>query len=102
MPIDEIRVDEGAAANDLLLQFQADILGIPVLRPTVLETTARGAAYLAGLAVGYWESRQSIAAQWAVERRFEPTWEAARAARQQVAWQRAVGRAKGWVAPNEC
>jgi glycerol kinase len=100
MEIAEIRVDGGAAANDLLLQFQADILGIPVLRPTVLETTARGAAYLAGLAVGYWDSRQSIAAQWSVERRFEATG-AVDAAALQAQWQRAVGRAKGWAVPDE-
>ena len=69
----ELRVDGGAAANDLLMQFQADLLGVPVVRPTVLETTALGAAYLAGLATGYWESTDEIAAQWSVDRRFEPS-----------------------------
>jgi glycerol kinase len=72
----ELRVDGGAAANDLLMQFQADLLGVPVVRPKVLETTALGAAYLAGLAVGYWDSERDIAAQWQEDRRFTPSMEA--------------------------
>ena len=68
----ELRVDGGATANDLLMQFQADVLGVPVVRPQVLETTALGAAYLAGLAVGYWKGDDEIAANWHVDRRFEP------------------------------
>ena len=95
--LSELRVDGGAAANDLLLQFQADILGVPVVRPQVLETTALGAAYLAGLAVGYWRGDADVAANWRVDRRFEPAMPAARAAELRAAWDRAVGRAKGWA-----
>ena len=76
----ELRVDGGAARNDLLMQFQADLLGVPVVRPQVTETTALGAAYLAGLAVGFWKSTDEIAGQWRVERRFEPKMPADRAA----------------------
>ena len=68
----ELRVDGGAAANNTLMQFQADLLGVPVVRPAVTETTALGAAYLAGLAVGYWSSVDEITGQWQVDRRFEP------------------------------
>ena len=71
----ELRVDGGASANDLMMQFQADILGVPVVRPRITETTALGAAYLAGLAVGYWKSTDEIARQWQVDRRFEPQME---------------------------
>ena len=95
--LSELRVDGGAAANDLLLQFQADILGVPVLRPQVLETTALGAAYLAGLAVGYWQSDADVGANWRVDRRFEPALPAARAAELRAAWERAVERSKGWA-----
>ncbi|MCC7218267.1 MAG: glycerol kinase GlpK [Burkholderiales bacterium] len=93
----ELRVDGGAAANDLLMQFQADVLGVPVVRPQVLETTALGAAYLAGLAVGYWASDAEVAANWRIDRRFEPAMPADRAAELRAAWDRAVGRAKGWA-----
>jgi glycerol kinase len=72
MPLTEVRADGGAARNDLLMQFQADVLGVPVVRPKVTETTALGAAYLAGLAVGFWDTQEEIAAQWACDRRFEP------------------------------
>jgi glycerol kinase len=93
----ELRVDGGAARNDLLMQFQADVLAVPVVRPVVTETTALGAAYLAGLAVGFWESQQEIAAQWQVERRFEPAMpESERVERLEV-WRRAVERARGWA-----
>ena len=68
----ELRVDGGATRNDLLMQFQADVLGVPVVRPRVHETTALGAAYLAGLAVGYWKSAADIDAQWQAEQIFEP------------------------------
>ena len=68
----ELRVDGGATANNLLMQSQADLLGVPVVRPKVLETTALGAAYLAGLATGYWSTPADIAANWQVDRRFEP------------------------------
>jgi glycerol kinase len=67
----KLRVDGGATANGFLMQFQSDILGVPVERPTVLETTALGAAYLAGLAVGFWKDKQEIADNWAVDRNFD-------------------------------
>ncbi len=95
--ITELRVDGGAAANDLLMQFQADILGIPVVRPTVLETTALGAAYLAGLAVGYWESPEQIAENWQIDRRFEPAMPAQEAERLRHLWRKAVGRSMNWI-----
>ena len=92
----ELRVDGGAAANNLLMQIQADLLGVPVVRPAVTETTALGAAYLAGLASGFWKSEAEISGQWKVDRRFEPQAkaEAARALRDR--WSAAVGRAKRW------
>ena len=93
----ELRVDGGAAANNLLMQFQADLLGVPVVRPRVLETTALGAAYLAGLAVGYWASADDIGRNWRVDRRFEPAMPAARAAELRGHWDRAVARAKNWA-----
>jgi glycerol kinase len=89
-PVDELRVDGGASVNDLLMQFQADLLGIPVVRPKVVETTALGAAYLAGLAVGTYRSLDELAAQWQVERRFMPTMSRERAAELMVNWERAV------------
>jgi glycerol kinase len=93
----ELRVDGGAAANQLLMQFQADLLGVPVVRPEVLETTALGAAYLAGLAVGYWKDAEEIRANWRVERRFEPTMSRDRAAVLRAGWEKAVSRAKEWA-----
>ena len=93
--ITELRVDGGAARNDFLLQFQADILGVPVVRPRVTETTALGAAYLAGLAVGYWKSAEEIDAQWQVARRFEPACERESVERLRTGWHKAVSRAKG-------
>jgi glycerol kinase len=92
----ELRVDGGAAADDLLMQFQADLLGVPVVRPKVLETTALGAAYLAGLATGVWKSREEIAAQWKAAKRFEPGMKPAEAERRIEQWQRALERAKNW------
>lgn len=92
----ELRVDGGAAANDLLMQFQADILGTPVIRPKILETTALGAAYMAGLAVGYWKSIDDIAANWQVDRRFEPQMEESQRADLLERWNEAVGRSKNW------
>ena len=89
-PLAELRVDGGAAANGLLLQFQADLLGVPVLRPRILETTALGAAYLAGLAAGVWASRAEIAAHWARERSFEPHLPRPAAAARMAEWRRAV------------
>ena len=94
-----LRVDGGAAANDALLAFQADILDVPVERPAVTETTALGAAYLAGLAVGFWDDVAEIEANWALDRRFEPTMAPSERARLMRGWRRAVDRAKGWANP---
>src|ERR1700694_277871 len=93
----ELRVDGGAAANNLLMQFQADLLGVPVVRPKVLETTALGAAYLAGLAVGYWRDEGDIGANWQVDRRFEPTMSRDQAFKLTAEWHKAVERAKNWA-----
>ena len=89
-PVAELRVDGGACVNDLLMQFQADLLGIPVVRPKVTETTALGAAYLAGLATGLYESQDAIAALWAEERRFMPTMPREQAAARIAEWEHAV------------
>jgi glycerol kinase len=95
--LQELRVDGGAARNNLLMQFQADVLGVPVVRPMITETTALGAAYLAGLAMGFWESEAEIAAQWTVDRRFDPRMpEDERRSRLQE-WRRAVERAGNWA-----
>ena len=96
-PLLELRVDGGATANDLLMQFQADILGVPVVRPRVTETTALGAACLAGLGTGFWKSERDIAANWQAERRFEPRMPGALAGALRAEWARAVERAKGWA-----
>jgi len=92
----ELRADGGATRSEPLMQFQADILGIPVVRPAVTETTALGAAYLAGMAVGFWKDPASIAVHWKVDRRFEPRMERARAAEYRDRWNEAVKRAMGW------
>jgi glycerol kinase len=94
--VKELRVDGGAAQNNLLMQFQADILGVPVVRPKVTESTALGAAYLAGLAVGFWKKPQEIATQWQVEKRFEPKMPRAKAKALRARWSEAVKRAKDW------
>jgi len=94
----ELRVDGGATANDLLMQFQADLLGVPVVRPKVLETTALGAAYLAGLTVNLWKSRDEIAGQWQVEKRFEPRMAAGEREERMARWREAVGRSLKWAA----
>jgi glycerol kinase len=91
-------VDGGAAANDLLLQIQADILGRDVVRPAVLETTALGAAYLAGLAVGFWKDTGDVSSNWREDRRFSPQMPADRREAMYAGWKRAVERAKGWAA----
>jgi glycerol kinase len=93
----ELRVDGGASANDLLMQFQADLLGVPVVRPRVLETTALGAAYLAGLTVDLWKSREELAQQWQAARRFEPRMEAPKRQALMARWREAVSRARNWV-----
>ncbi len=90
----ELRVDGGATRNDLLCQFQADILGIPVVRPVITETTALGAAYLAGLAVGFWKSESEIARQWQVEKRFEPKMKKSERERLYSGWLDAVNKVK--------
>ncbi|MGD8898280.1 MAG: glycerol kinase GlpK [Acidobacteriota bacterium] len=99
VPLAELRADGGAAGNDLLMQFQADLLGVPVLRPAVTETTALGAAYLAGLATGFWSSIADVAGQWRVERRFEPAMGRDRAEELRALWRRALERARGWESP---
>jgi len=93
----ELRVDGGAARSDLLMQFQADVLGVPVVRPVLLESTALGAAYLAGLGVGYWRDGAEIDAQWRPERVFEPRMTEGERERLKACWRRAVVRAKGWA-----
>ena len=96
-PLAELRVDGGAVANNLLLQFQADILRTSVARPTILETTALGAAYLAGLATGYWSSMAEIESQWGLDKKFEAVMENEKAEGYTAEWDRAVGRAKMWI-----
>ncbi len=95
--LSELRVDGGATANDLLMQIQADLLGVPVVRPRVTETTALGAAYHAGLAVGFWEDESEIAALWSRDRAFEPRIPAAVAMERLSEWRRAVERARHWA-----
>ena len=97
--IRELKVDGGACQNNFLMQFQADMLGVPVVRPKILETTALGAAYLAGLAVDYWKNQQEIASQWQVERSFEPKMSRDEAQQLLAGWQKALGRARGWMQP---
>ncbi len=92
----ELRVDGGASANNLLMQLQADLLGVPVVRPRVSETTALGAAYLAGLAVGYWKNQADIARQWQADKRFTPKMKPAERKRVASGWEKALERAKGW------
>jgi glycerol kinase len=95
-PLRELRVDGGATANNLLLQFQSDLLGVPVVRPQVTETTALGAAYLAGLGVGFWSSAADVAANWRADRRFEPSMSRDEAAARMARWAQAVDRSRGW------
>ena len=93
-----LRVDGGAAVNDLLMQFQADILGVPLVRPRVTETTALGAAYLAGLAVGFWGGPEDLRAKREGDKRFEPRMNAQERSARRATWQRAVERTKSWMA----
>lgn len=95
--LSELRVDGGASVNNTLMQIQADVLQIPVVRPRVTETTALGAAYLAGLATGVWPNRDAIRQQWQVDQRFEPRISADEAASRRATWRRAVERSKGWA-----
>jgi glycerol kinase len=99
IPILELRVDGGATANNLLMQFQSDLLGVPVVRPKTLETTALGAAYLAGLAVGYWGSQADINSQWQEDRTFRPQMDPAKAADLTKGWNRALRSAIAWAKP---
>jgi glycerol kinase len=93
----ELRVDGGASKNDLLMQFQADILGIPVVRPKDTETTALGSAYLSALAVGYYKTLDEVAKHWGIDRTFEPKMSADQREKLQVDWNKALGRAKAWL-----
>jgi glycerol kinase len=97
MELDELRVDGGAAANDLLCRFQADLLGVPVVRPRTTETTVLGAAFLAGLGAGVWSSLDELRDVWQLDRRFEPRMEPAARARLLHAWREAVARSRGWA-----
>ena len=96
LPLSTLKVDGGAASNAMLLQFQADLLAVPVRRPVVRETTALGAAYLAGLAVGYWNSLDDIARHWALDREFRPAMSAATRDRLYAGWKKAVSRSLDW------
>ncbi len=97
----ELRVDGGATANNLLMQIQADLLGVPVVRPQNQETTALGAAQLAGLAVGYWRDAEALAARWKIDRVFEPALSADRREALRTQWQRAVERTKNWASQEQ-
>jgi glycerol kinase len=97
VPLKTLKVDGGMVANELLMQFQADILGVPVVRPTVTETTALGAAYAAGLAVGFWEDVEALRRNWDVDRTFEPTMSAEQRAALLEGWHKAVERTFDWV-----
>ena len=95
MPLTSLKVDGGASANNLLMQFQADMLDVPVERPSIIETTALGAAYLAGLAVGFW-SKDMLANKWQLSNRFEPTMEDEKRQKLYKGWQKAVKRSMAW------
>ena len=96
LPLTTLKVDGGAAANAVLLQFQADLLNVTVRRPVVAETTALGAAYLAGLAVGYWESTDDVTTNWALDREFRPSMPKAQSEKLYAGWKKAVGRSLDW------
>ena len=93
----ELKVDGGMVANELLMQFQADLLRVPVVRPKVIETTALGAAYAAGLAVGFWSSQDELGANWEEDKRWEPTMDEEEAERSLRLWKKAVERSRDWV-----
>ena len=94
LTLEELRVDGGGSANDLTMQMQADFLGVPVVRPRVIETTALGAAYLAGLQTGFWPDLQSVSARWMQESRFMPAMERARQDAAAAQWRRAVSASR--------
>jgi glycerol kinase len=95
--LQQLRVDGGGSRNNLMMQFQADILGVPVVRPKITDTTALGAAYLAGLAVGYWHDTDALRAQWQADRTFEPAMGADERERRLAQWRKAVDRSTGWA-----
>jgi glycerol kinase len=97
IPITELRVDGGMVANELLMQFQSDMLGVPVVRPRITETTALGAAYAAGLAVGYWSGLEDLKRNWGVDRRWQPAMAAELRSRLYRSWQKAVTRSFDWL-----
>ena len=97
VPFRELKVDGGMTANELLMQFQADVLGVPVIRPAVTETTALGAAFAAGLAVGFWSDQDELRERWSEDRRWEPALEESERERQYAQWKKAVQRSFGWV-----
>lgn len=92
-----LKVDGGMVHNELLMQFQADLLGVPVIRPTVAETTSLGAAYAAGLAVGFWEKVEDLRANWGKDKEWQPTMDAAQRERLYAGWKKAVTRTFDWV-----
>ncbi len=100
LPLAELKVDGGAAVNDALMQFQADVLGRPVRRPVVAETTALGAAYLAGLAIGYWQGQDEIARNWALDREFSPRMPEPQREHRYREWLKAVERTRHWAEPE--
>ncbi len=100
VPLAALRVDGGAAANNLLMQFQADILGVPVERPAIVETTAFGAAALAGVAVGLWD-QETLAARWQAETRFVPAMAEAERKKRYAGWKKAVERAMRWASEED-
>ncbi len=95
--LSELRVDGGMTANEFLMQFQADILGVPVIRPKVIETTALGAAYAAGIAVGFWDGEKDVVENWAEDKRWLPAMEQSEVDRQYRLWKKAVARTLDWV-----
>jgi glycerol kinase len=97
MPAAALKVDGGMTANELLMQYQADVLGVPVVRPTVTETTALGAAFAAGLAVGFWSDEAELRERWSEDRRWEPTMDESSREHERAQWQKAVERSLGWA-----
>jgi len=97
VPFDELRVEGGMVVNELLMQFQADVLGVPVIRPEVTETTALGAAYAAGLAVGFWSDQDELRERWSEDKRWEPNMEDDDRDEQYAKWKKAVERSFDWA-----
>jgi glycerol kinase len=101
LPLAQLRVDGGASANALFMQIQADVLGIDVVRPKNAEATVMGAAYLAGIAVGYWPDQEALARQWQMDRVFTPKMDADTRRKVHAIWHKALGRAQGWTHEEE-